>query len=107
MERLQKFVDTYRKMKNDHGHRWFRQRSKHFNAMQYTGDNAMDILKWIDPTFKVDDNFDPDPTKGLEVNLKDGCVRLKLGDWIAKENDGYYYYSISLFRSLFEEIETI
>jgi len=105
VEDISNFLKGFKKIANDNGMRLFRVRTPQFYAMQYTGDNAWDILKWMDPTYKLEDGFNYNSREGLEVKTETEIYRIHVGDWMAKEPTGFVRYSPDLFAALFEEME--
>ncbi len=64
----------------------FRKKPVVIEAIQYTGKNATDILRWMFP------DIEPDATADIEtIKTLEGDMRVSIGDWIIKGVKGEFY----------------
>lgn len=60
-------------------------------AMRWTGDNFCELRSWGAPvTFMGDERDEPNPPLWLWVSANNAQLRLEEGEWIAKDEIGFY-----------------
>jgi hypothetical protein len=70
-------------------------------AVQYTGDNAADILEFLGKSF----SGDLPPQLTMFVNTPNGTKSISKGDWVVRgPGSGYDLVPDAVFHTLFKEI---
>jgi hypothetical protein len=81
----------------------YRRRPREVTAVQFTGDNALDLCRWAKPDFDADQDYELNEaaiswrqgTDSLSVAVLDGYSQLDeemadVGDWILRDDAGNY-----------------
>lgn len=79
-------------------------------AMQWKGDNLAEIQAWMECVsffhkLDVEDREDnPDATAELYVNANGVWLTLETGEWIIKDEKGFYPCKDDVFRKTYEKV---
>ena len=83
-------------------------------AIQWNGDNLIEVMEFIGSEFKYEPNtiyttkkFSYDSVLGgLSINTLEGDMRVKIGDYIIKGVKGEFYpCKPDIFKQTYEEVE--
>lgn len=76
------------------------QKEINVNAIQWKGDNLLEVLRFCDKAFIEEDNYT------LKLDMPYTIVKVERGDYIV-ENDvwGYYVYSAECFENKYEQCD--
>lgn len=86
----------------------FRKKPVEIQAMQWTGDNAAAMHKWMPQDFNEGGSLGPltanEYTASIWVEANSGWLRIVTGEWVIKDSKGFYPCKADVFEQTYERV---